>query len=349
MGYKDFMSKTDDVVWLAYQLKNKLDSKISINKIGLYKDVLEGRYLLDGYNRGIDFNVLYSDKEFLRIGVGESYAWAKYEDKLFVLNEIRTAISSIIRNGVPLGEPTVFYNVRHDKYIVPNLDYIYADKEEVIRAFQNNTIFDDGYIPEDLILFNNSNEGTKLQIKKTYCYDKKIYDREYSIIINGVYKKNSSIDTEKMRTLIIECLDSLFKLSNRRKQCELLDKYLSITGDLSCIVDAIRNCTSFAHEEELSVSVIEDGQKMQSVSYNNGIVSNYTSVSNLNGCVLNTTYEISNGIKFQTMSHFDTYRHVQELVNYEYKNINKLINSNNKNEINDNNSLTKLVRRMKNK
>lgn len=40
MGYKDFVSKTEDVVRLAYQLKYELGDKISINKVGLCKEVL---------------------------------------------------------------------------------------------------------------------------------------------------------------------------------------------------------------------------------------------------------------------------------------------------------------------
>lgn len=244
MAYENFMSKTDDVVWLAYQFKNKLGSKISINKMGLYKEVLEGKYNLKGHDRGIDFGILYSDKEFLRVSIGEIGAYASsYEDRLFVLNEIKNAISSIFRDGVSLGEPSVFYNVRDEEYMIPHLGYIYSDKEETIKAFQDKTIFDDGGIPEDVIIFDGVEDRHSFIIKKVYSYDKETYDKDYSIIVNAKYLSNSNVDNKILKLFIIESLDILFKLSNRRKECELLDKYLSITGDLSCLVNAIRSCT----------------------------------------------------------------------------------------------------------
>ena len=48
MAYENFISKTEDVVWLAYKLKNELGDKVSINKFGLWKEVLEAKFCLKG-------------------------------------------------------------------------------------------------------------------------------------------------------------------------------------------------------------------------------------------------------------------------------------------------------------
>lgn len=187
--------------------------------------------------------------------------------------------------------------------------------------------------------------GENFVIKKEYCYDKKIYNKDYSIIVSGKYLSNNDIDDKIVELLIIENLDKLFMTKNRKKQCEVMDKYLSINGDLSYVVNAIRNCTSFASESELSVSVLEGGKVIQNVSYINGILCSYTSISNLNDCILNTTYGVGDGINFGTKCDFSSYKYVQELVEYEYKNLYNLINYNNKCVCENSENVFKLVRR----
>lgn len=349
MAYVDFMSKTEDVVWLAYKLKDELGGKISINKVGLCKNYLEGKYNLD-HIRSVNFAILYSDKEFLRVSVGEVGAYASsYEDKVVALNGLKTAIGRIVRDGVSLGEPSIFYNVRDEEYVIPSLEYIYADKEAAIKEFKDKTIFDDDGIPEDVIVFDSINDRDGFTIKKEYSYDKKIYDNDYSVIVDGKYLSNCDIDNKILELLIIENLDNLFMVSNKKRKCEVLDKYLSISGELSYIIASIRNCSSFVTESELSVSIMENGKVMQSASYINGILCSYTGISNLSDCILNTTYGVGDGIRFETKSDFESSKYVQALVEYEYKNLYNLINYNNKSEIKDNSNLLKLVRRIGNK
>ncbi len=344
MGYRDFMSKTDDVVWLAYQLKDKLGSKISINKFGLYKEVLEGRYLLKGYDRGIDFNVLYSNNEFLSFNVGETCAWAKYEDKLFVLNEIKNAISCISRNDILLGEPTIFYNISEDEYKVPNLEYIYADRENAIKAFMDKTIFDDG-VPEDLIVFDSVKEKEEFGIAKGYSYVTHDTQSKYSINIYAMLKNKSDIAEKELKNVMIENLDELFNNFNE----SLLEAYVTSNNDIAYIVAYIKNALSLAEEVELSIIIREDGKEIKRIKYKEGILVYYDCCCEFGECIMNTNYSYKDGIKFETKCDSSAYDLIEDVVRNELQNINVLKDVNNQYNIKSNDNLLKLVRRIGNK
>lgn len=260
MACENFMSKTEDVVWLAYQLKNKLGDKISINKIGLYKEVLEGKYNLNGrdfYAGGsIYFGILYSNKEFLRIFVGEiGTSLSSYEDKLVVLNELKNAISNIVRDGVSLGEPSVFYNVRDEEYMIPHLEYIYSDKENYIKSFEDKTIFDDGGVPEDVIIFDITKNNEEFVIAKSYSYITPDTQCRYSIGIYAMVKNKSDIEEREIRNLIIENLDELFNNFNE----SLLNSYVTSNNDITYITAYIKNALSFVEETELCIDIKRNG------------------------------------------------------------------------------------------
>lgn len=347
MAYENFMSKTDDVVWLAYQLKNKLGGKISINKMGLYKEVLEGRYNLKGHDRGIDFGILYSDKEFLRVSVGEICTYtSSYEDKLSVLNELKNAISTIVRDGLPLGEPSVFYNVREDKYMIPHIEYIYADKEETIKAFQDKTIFDDGGIPEDVIILDSVKESEEFLLITGYSYGRPNVQSGYcGIRICARLKNKSDIETKKLRRILNDNLDDLF---NDRYDNPFIN-YMCYNNDIAYVVACIKKNLYLAEEVKLSITIIGNGNDRCRVNYINGNLVKYESSSKLFEYNLNTCYDIKNGIMFNTNCILDTSDIVENGISTEIKRINELRDVVNKYNIKSNDNLLKLVRKMGNK
>lgn len=349
MAYENFMSKTEDVVWLAYKLKNELGDKVSINQIGLWKEVLEAKFCLKGYNRydrGIDFTVLYSDKEFLRISVGEIGAYrSSYEDKLVVLNELKNAISAIVRNGVLLGEPSVFYNVREDEYMIPHLEYIYADKENYIKSFQDKTIFDDGGIPEDVIVFDSAKEKQEFGIVKDYCYVTPDAKNRYSINIYAMLKNKSDIEEKELKNVIIENLDDLFKDDFKN----LFIDYSCYDNDISYVVACIKKALSLVEEQELYIVIKKDGKEIHNIRYVNEQLVKYESSRNLFEYNLDTYYDIENGIKFNTNCALGASDIIEKGVSEELKNINILNDINNQYNVKSNNNLLKLARRMGNR
>lgn len=160
----DFMSKKDDIVWLAYKLVQEMGDNVSINKFGIYQEILTGKYeversLLGPRYNGIDFNIKYSANEFLSIDVGEIQMIKPYEEKLKALNEIYNIVRKITdRNGNAIGEPIAFYNISEGEYKVPHLDWVFCKKEEYVSELANATLFDDG-VPEDLFLFGDEVEN----------------------------------------------------------------------------------------------------------------------------------------------------------------------------------------------
>jgi len=168
----DFTSKTEDIVWLAYKLVNEMGENVSINKFGLYQEILTGKYELERtilgprYN-GIDFNVKYSSNEFLTINVGEIQSYKSYEEKLKVLNEIYNVIRKINgKNGLSIGEPVAFYNISDGQNKIPHLDWVFCKKEEYVSELVNGTLFDDA-VAEDLFLFGSEVEKyVKKKVKR---------------------------------------------------------------------------------------------------------------------------------------------------------------------------------------
>ncbi len=350
MTHENFMSKTEDVVWLAYKLKDELGNKISINKMGLYKEVLEGVYNIDGRNfyegGSIYFGILYSDKEFLRIYVGEiGSSLSSYEDKVFVLNELKNAVSGIVRNGCSLGEPSVFYNVRDGEYKVPHLEYIYADKENYIKSFQDKTIFDDGGVPEDVIIFDSVKENEKFGIIEDYDYVTPDGKNRYSISIVARLKNKTDLDINELSSVMIENLDELFNNFSE----SLLESYVTYNNDISYLVTRVKKCLSLAEEMELCVNIIRNGKEIHNIRYVNGHLVRYGSCSKLFEYNFNTYYDIKTGIKFDTNCALNASELTIKGVQEELQKINNLRNINDKYNVKSNNNLLKLVRRIGNK
>ena len=340
MAYKNIMSNTEDVVWLAYQLKDKLGSKISINRFGLWKEVLEAKYNLKGYDRGLDFSILYCDKGFLRVEVGEIGAYrSTYEEKIFILNELKTAIGSIVRDGISLGSPSVFYNIRDDEYMIPHLEYIYDDKEETIKAFKDKTIFDDG-IPEDVIIFDDIKGKDEFRITKGYTFLDIRSSNKYSIGIFCMLNNKSNIETTKIKKILIENLDDLFNGDNN---------LLEYQSDISYIIAYIKNALSLAEEKELAIIIKKDDDVVHFVGYIKGILTQYEHNCEYGECIMNTNYTTKSGIKFETKSDTSAYDLIDDVVRNELQTINALKDISNAYNVKSNQSLLKLVRRIDNK
>lgn len=153
----NFVSKTDDVIWLYYKLKDEIGEKISVNELGLYQEVLSGKYYKDKTDfrdRGINFGIKYSENEFLRITIGEYQLDKTYEEKLNALFDLYNVISKIQnKNGELIGEPLALYNVYKGRIRTPYLEWAFTKQDEYIKQLQDDTLFDDGSI-KDLVLFN---------------------------------------------------------------------------------------------------------------------------------------------------------------------------------------------------
>lgn len=346
MAYENFMSKMEDVVRLAYQLKYVLGVMISINQSGLYKNVLEGKYNLKGHNGGISFTILYSNKEFLRVSVGEIGAYASsYEDKLFVLNKLKNAISSIIRDGVSLGEPSVFYNVRDEEHKVPHLEYIYADKENYIKSFQDKTIFDDGGVPEDVIIFDSAKEKEEFGIIKDYDYVTPDDKNRYNISIVARLKNKTDIDVNELYSVMVENLDELFNKFNE----SLLESYITSNNDITYITAYIKKALSLVEEVELCIDITRNDKKIHNIRYVNGHLVKYESNSKLFEYNFNTIYDVRYGIKFDTNCALNASEITIKGVQEELQKINNLRNINDNGYVKSYNNLLKLVRRIGNK
>jgi len=144
----EYMSKTEDVVWLAYKLKAEMQLNVSINMFGLYNEVLTGKYYPEvnkPFNY-IDFNIKYSKGEFLRLNVGEIVSYKKYLEKLDAIKALRDVISKIIGE-----QPVVFYNVDENPYY----DWAFTQKREYVQEFIDGIAFDDA-IPTGVIVFEEN-------------------------------------------------------------------------------------------------------------------------------------------------------------------------------------------------
>jgi len=163
----EYMSKTEDVVWLAYKLKAEMQLNVSINMFGLYNEVLTGKYYPEvnkPFNY-IDFNIKYSKGEFLRINVGEIYILTPYEEKIEALKVITQALSKIkIDEDLKIELPDAFYEIKENGILIPYCEWAFANKDEYLSELKNNTMFDDADI-ENLIIFNEEIEKTLQKTK----------------------------------------------------------------------------------------------------------------------------------------------------------------------------------------
>ena len=172
----NFVSKVDDVIWLYYKLKDEMAEKISVNELGLYQEVLSGKYYDENdtlRNKGMNFSIKYSKDEFLRVTICDYQSDKTYEEKINALIDFYLVLNRVKQeNGEALGEPLAIYNVKRDNVRTPYLEWAFTKQDEYIQELENDTLFDDGSIT-DLLIFSKEPEkenpkGTNKQIKKKY-------------------------------------------------------------------------------------------------------------------------------------------------------------------------------------
>lgn len=155
-----YYSKHDDCVALAQQLNKSLNEKIMFESCS---EVIEGKYKCCPFNTYdtieeyakdmVPFYFKYSKGEFLKLGV-ENNAYKKLSTghKLAALSDIYEVLCKVF------GEPTLFYTTKDDEEEL-NLYWVFKNKEDEIKNFQNNTVFDDANI-KDLIIIGESHAYT---------------------------------------------------------------------------------------------------------------------------------------------------------------------------------------------
>lgn len=159
---QEMFSKTEDVNFLANELKKILGSKIAINRFTLVQEVLTGKICLDPTKiarfEGIDFNIKFSKGEFLRINIGEINLLTSYKEKENALKLLTETLSKIeIEPKVYIGYPDAFYQIDNEGFFVPYCDWAFSNKEEYLSELINNTMYDDASV-ENLIIFDENLE-----------------------------------------------------------------------------------------------------------------------------------------------------------------------------------------------
>lgn len=167
----NYMSKAEDVEFLAHELVKVLGDKISINRFSLGQEVLSGKYLKDTEKfikfNGIDFNIKYSTGEFLRINVGETDLLKPYSEKFKTIVELKNAIANISLNEEErIGDPLAFYYIEESGHYIPYYEWAFVKQEEYISELENNMLFDDGTIIEGLTIFNKKESTDEKRLLK---------------------------------------------------------------------------------------------------------------------------------------------------------------------------------------
>lgn len=167
----NYMSKAEDVEYLAHELIKILGDKILINRFSLGQEVLSGKYLKDTEKfikfNGIDFNIKYSKGEFLRINVGETHLLNPYNEKFEAIIDLKNAIANIsLDEEEKIGEPLAFYYIEESDHYIPYYEWAFVKQEEYISELENNTLFDDGTVIEGLTIFNKKETTEEKRLLK---------------------------------------------------------------------------------------------------------------------------------------------------------------------------------------
>lgn len=155
---ENIYSKSEDVMWLALELKNKLDKYISFNSFGIDNPILTGVYSKNGSiapyytNKDVRFYIKFCRGEFLRIQISKGNN--KEKDVINAMDVLVDTLSSINNVGCPLA----LYEI--DEALT--CEYAFKNIEETIEALKSGTFFDSGSISNLVILRNcdNCNMGS---------------------------------------------------------------------------------------------------------------------------------------------------------------------------------------------
>lgn len=212
MNYNELYSNGDDCKELAQILNNGIKGEITFSWNN-YEQIMGGNYdcLLSNNNTYLEF--LNKEKEqvkfyykflkdgFLRIGVGNNPLSKKtVGHKLAALSDFYQVLSK------NFGEPTLFYTEENDDEEYLNFEWAFKYKKEVIEAFKNNTIFDDGGKVKDLIIIGEQpdkfiSNQLGLPIELLGLVEKNIddYIKYKKINLNNTDEKQSTEKTKVMK------------------------------------------------------------------------------------------------------------------------------------------------------
>ena len=154
---KELYSNKEDCFELAKKLKQRLGNKIEFYG-SIHQEVISGKYYsfsLDKYttfkdfrNDAVTFYLKFCKNGFLRIGVGDYLGNGSLGHKLAVLSDFYEILKE------EYGEPTVFYTTKNDDENMINFEWDFCNKEEVVKSFNDGSIFEDAEI-NDLIIIDS--------------------------------------------------------------------------------------------------------------------------------------------------------------------------------------------------
>lgn len=172
-------SNADDCHKLALLLNNELKGKIEFMG-STYQEVVGGKFhsfRLNDYKTYRDyekeqlgFDYKFCEDGFLRVTIDEMIHSRSLGHKLAALSDIYVVLKKIY------GEPTVFYTTKNDDTKGISMQWSFVQREEDIKAFKENTVFDDDEI-DTLVVFNEPQEKTS-----TYTLN----DKTKQIIVHQV-------------------------------------------------------------------------------------------------------------------------------------------------------------------
>lgn len=189
---ENIYSKGEDVKWLAYEIKNKLGSKVSFNEFGIDNPILTGIYCNNGcrapyYGKdAVRFYIKFCKGYFLRIQIPEDCN--KEENILNAMSGLIDGISTIVVNGSYIGYPLALYET--DSCLTS--EYSFKEIDKTIKDLKDNTFFDDGDV-------------TNLEFVRTCenC-DFGSYGLEFSSGEETLYCKTGGVDLETKPTDVCE-------------------------------------------------------------------------------------------------------------------------------------------------
>ena len=162
-----FESKFVNCYELEHFLKDKLGKKINI--YGVDNTNLFGEYFSqyrtysEMFQPGLPFYIRYCLDGYIdgafRISVGNVTKNSTVGEKLAALSDFYLALVKTY------GNPTAFYTTKEDVEKLFTLQWSFANKEEVITKFKNNTYFDDANIDKLIIIDEKTDDVINHNLK----------------------------------------------------------------------------------------------------------------------------------------------------------------------------------------
>lgn len=191
----ELFSKADDCHKLAFIINNELQHKVSFEG-STYQEVVSGthnsfrltEYLdIRNFERDkLSFDYKFCENGFLRITISKRIYDSSLGHKLAALSNFYMALRK------HFGEPTLLYTIQNDDEESLSMQWSFSQKEEDIRDFKNNTVFDDAKI-EHLVLFNEEKTEEEQRIQDELGLPIELSSLVASNLNEYLYYKNGRI------------------------------------------------------------------------------------------------------------------------------------------------------------